>query len=337
MPPTIARLRFDGANSTPEIISDEPLPGIVGYAFGNDPAKWHMNVPTYAGIIYRQLYPGVDLRYDGTSGQLRSTYTVAPGSDPTRIRWRYSGAQDVQVDAEGNLRVTLAPSQAGQGNMAPPATLIERAPIAWQELEGQHTPVTLRYAVAADDSISFALGTYDPTRPLIIDPTLSYSTYFGNVDYPDNFDGGNDITVDAAGNTYITGSTCIRSGGPAVASANFNAAFVAKLAPSGTEVYRRYFGSENGGSIGSGVAVDSAGNVYVTGTTGADDFCGTLSGYDSSFNGTDDVFVIKIGSSGEPLYCSYLGGSEIENSTDIAVAGMNMVYITGYTKLQFME
>lgn len=96
---SVARIRFQGANPTPEIEASDALPGGVNYFIGNDPAKWRTNLPTYAGIVYREIYPGIDLKYEGTEGLLKSTYTVAPGADPGLIRWRYDGATDLRVDA----------------------------------------------------------------------------------------------------------------------------------------------------------------------------------------------------------------------------------------------
>src|SRR5207247_590471 len=96
-------------SATPPINPTNRLPGTVNFLIGNDPAKWHTNLPAYAGLVYQQLYPGIDLQYDGTNGQIKSSYLVAPGADPTRIQWRYQGARDVQVDAAGNLVISLPP------------------------------------------------------------------------------------------------------------------------------------------------------------------------------------------------------------------------------------
>lgn len=104
--PTIIRLHFEDANLNPEIAAAERLPGIVNYFVGNDPTKWQTDIPTHKGIIYRDLYPGIDLHYDGTEGLLKGTYIVTPGADPSLIRWRYQGARNVQIDeATGNLDI----------------------------------------------------------------------------------------------------------------------------------------------------------------------------------------------------------------------------------------
>ena len=94
----IVRMQFEGANAAPEVVGGERLPGVVNVLHGSDPAAWRTGIPTYASIVYRQLYPGIDLRYDGSNGQLKGTNTVAPGADPSRMRWRYMGVNDMRVD-----------------------------------------------------------------------------------------------------------------------------------------------------------------------------------------------------------------------------------------------
>src|SRR6185369_12003847 len=122
-PSTIVRMTFDDANPMPAITGAEQLPGIVNYFIGNDPAQWRTNISTYAGVVYKDLYPGIDLRYDGHERLLKSTYTVAPGADPSLIRWRYSGAERVSVDtASGDLQIALADGRV----------LTDQAPLSWQ-------------------------------------------------------------------------------------------------------------------------------------------------------------------------------------------------------------
>lgn len=101
------------------------------------------------------MHPGVDLRYDGNDGQLKATYTVAPGADPSTIRWRYDGAGAARIDARGDLRVELAPGARGSAN--PGRQLVEHAPVAWQDVAGRRRPVETRYTVSADGSVGFAL------------------------------------------------------------------------------------------------------------------------------------------------------------------------------------
>ncbi len=204
----VVRVRFQAASPTAEMTGTELLPGLVNYFIGNDPRKWHTNLPTYAGILYQELYPGINLRYDGTDGLLKATFLVAPGADPSLIRWGYSGATSLRVDdATGDLHIELPPPctviDGRQVCLNTGSTLVERAPIAWQMVNDSLVPVQIRYTIAVDGSLGFALGQYDSALPLTLDPVLAYSTYLGG----SSSDAGRGIVVDGAGNMYITGVT----------------------------------------------------------------------------------------------------------------------------------
>ena len=327
-PPAVLRLRFEGANPAPEVIGADRLPGIVNYFIGNDPAKWRTNLPTYAGIVYRELYPGIDLRYGGVGGALKGTYTVAPGADPSRVRWRYDGATSVRVDeGTGDLLIQLS---AGAGADGESRTLTERAPVAWQSIDGQRASVSVRYVIGSDGSIGFAVGDYDLSNPLILDPTLIYSTYLGG----SGTDVGNGIEVDSAGNVYITGltySTDFPTESPPYGALGGSVdVFVTKLNAAGSALlYSTYLGG-SGTDEGQGIAVDSAGNAYVTGWTNSTDFPQAPPG--GTLNGGRDAFVAKLDAAGSALlYSTYLGGSSIDGGKDIAVDSDDCAYVVGDT------
>lgn len=157
-PPSALRLRFLNTRPGTMLTGARELPGTANYLTGSDPAQWRSRLPTYAAIVYEQLYNGIDLRYEGGEGRLKSTYLVAAGADPGRIRWRNEGATRVQIDsASGDLVITvpIAP-EAGGGQHV----LHEQAPVAWQMVDGQQVTVAASYAVAQDGSIGFALPSH---------------------------------------------------------------------------------------------------------------------------------------------------------------------------------
>ena len=173
-PPSALRMRFLGARPETTLTGIHQLDGTANYLIGEDPEQWRSRLPTFAAIVYQSLYNGIDLRYEGGEGRLKSTYLVAAGADPSRIRWRYEGATHVQIDpTTGDLMITIpiAP-QAGGGQHI----LREHAPVAWQVINGQQIMVTAGYAMAQNGSIGLNLGAFDASQPLIIDPTLAYST-----------------------------------------------------------------------------------------------------------------------------------------------------------------
>jgi YVTN family beta-propeller protein len=343
-PPAAVRLRFEGANPALEMAGVDPLAGSVNYFIGNDPARWRTDLPAYAGIVYRDVYPGIDLHYAGTlaltnrSLRLKGTYAVAPGADPARIRWRYQGAAGVRLDAAtGDLRITLP----GATGAAPPPEIVEHAPVAWQTIVGRPVPVSARYTLAADGSVGFALGDYNPAYALTLDPALTFSTYLGG----NGNDNGYGVAVDADGNVYVTGSTTSTDfptlnavqPTPHFSSTTtvFGDAFVLKLAPDGNSlVYATYLGGI-GGDVGWAIAVDSQGNATVAGDTTSIDFPAVnapqpVSGGGGPWEG--DAFVARLAPGGNALaYATYLGGGGDELAYAVAVDGAGNATVAGYT------
>lgn len=323
LPAGVVRVRFSGAQPQPAITAAARQPGVVNYLVGADPARWQTRVPTYGSLRYHQLYPGIDLRYDGQDGRLKGTYLVAPGADPARIRWQYHGATNVRLAADGSLRIALS-SDGGARQ-----TLTESAPIAWQTIGGQRRPVAVSYRLEPDGAARFALGAYDRSRPLVIDPTLSYSTFLGG----SGNDFGYGIAVDSSGSAYVAGETASLNFPTAAplqsAKAGGIDAFVAKLNPAGTAlVYSTYLGG-SATDRAYGIAVDGSGSAYLVGTTSSTDFP-TANPIQASNAGLSDVFVARLNSSGSALlFSTYLGGGNYDDGRGIALDGDGRAAITG--------
>lgn len=315
-PSSVARLRFQGANPQATIVKGAALTGTASFFFGSDPAAWKRGVTTYASLAYQNLYAGIDLEFAGTDNQLKSTYTVAPGADPSQIRWHYPGAARATIDATGALRLTLPLPQTTITDTVPiTGVLAEEHPVAWQNIGGQRHAVDVQYRLQGNDQISFVVGSYDTTQPLIIDPTLGYQTTFTT-----STGGGVATFTDTAGTTsvYISGQTSSTTlPGALNANAGSTDAFVSKLDANGTVLYTLYLGG-SGDDDGNGIAVDSAGNAYLTGTTAGG--LPVQNAYDSTFNGFIDAFVAKISPSGSLVSCTYLGGSGFDGGYSIARA-----------------
>jgi hypothetical protein len=329
---TTVRMQFIGANSAPEMTEADMLPGKVNYLIGSDPDQWHANLPTYAGVVYHGLYPGIDLKYEGTASNLKGTYTLAPGADPAHIRWSYEvpsteyRVPSVMVDDNGSLQISI-----DKVNGTRYSVLSELAPVAWQEIDGQRRLVSAQYSVRSDGTVGFTLGAYDPSHALIIDPTLTYSTYFGGIiaDQPWG------MALDSSGNSYIAGYTAsdnfptINALQPAYGGQGD--AFVVKFNSAGVPVYSTYLGGDYL-DYGNDVAVDAAGNAYVTGWTGSTDFP-LHNAFQPTYRGNWDGFVSKLSPDGSSLvYSTYLGGTSIENADGIAVDAAGNAYITGDTQ-----
>jgi len=326
---TVLRMTFAGASPQPPIAGQKELAGKVNYFLGNDPAKWRTNVPTYAAVRYEGLYPGIDLVYYGNYRQLEYDLIVAPGADPSQIALSFKGADRLEVDGQGDLVLYTAVGAIRQ-----------RRPLIYQELADGRREIAGGYVLKGAESVGFQVAAHDTSRSLIIDPGLVYSTHLGaNYD-----DFGNDIAVDATGNAYVTGSTrspdfpttpgAFRTtlGGP-------SDVFVTKLNPSGSGlVYSTYLGGSDY-DYGYGIAVDTGGNAYVTGTisdefSGPPDFPTTPGAFQPTSGGGvgKEAFVTKLNPSGSALvYSTYLGGYYADEGLSICVDATGNAYVTGYT------
>jgi hypothetical protein len=333
-PSQLIHLQFLGADPGVTVQGGPLLPGQVNYFLGADPAQWHTDLPTYSDITYQGLYPGVDLRYAGGQEHLKGTYLLAPGADPGGIRWRYVGVDHVAVDEAGSLQIDLSPADGRSAS----SRITEAPPVAWQDWGGRRVAVDAHYVVAADGTISIALGAYDLAYPLVLDPTLSYSTYLGGTATDSIYD----IALDNAGNTYLTGLTNA-SNFPVQDPYQPNLrgeqdAFVTKLNASGTGlIFSTYLGGSGGYfnrgiDVGSGVAVDTTGNVYVVGSTyGGFPIAGPA--FQNTYGGDiTDGFVAKLNPAGNSLlYSTYLGGSAYEESNAVALDTAGNAIVTGVT------
>ncbi|MGI8553630.1 MAG: SBBP repeat-containing protein [Dehalococcoidia bacterium] len=188
---TALKLRLPGANLS-HGIGEDPLPGIVNYFIGNDPAQWRTTIHTYAKVRYQNVYPGIDLVCYGKWGQLEYDFGVAPGDDPSMIALGFDGGGTPSLDADGNLVLHIAGSDL---RLAKPGI--------YQEVSGHRQAVDGGYTLRDDATAAFQLGAYDAGRPLVIDPGLVYSTYLGGSGEEE----GLGIAVDGAGNAYVTGYT----------------------------------------------------------------------------------------------------------------------------------
>lgn len=332
IPMHVVRMRFDSANNAPAINGINPLPGTVSFLQGSNPKKWSIGRATYGGVEYQQLYSGIDLRYEGTDGHLKSTYIVASGGDPARIRWRYTGATSVQTDVDGNLVLGLSTQKDTiTATTTLTGTLIDQAPVAWQVLNGERYAIDVAYVVAADASVSFAVGLYDHTQPLIIDPTLSYGVVIGG----QSSDDARSVAVDSTENIYVVGTTYSSDFPtatlPPSSLKGTRDVFISKINPLGTLLlYSTYLGGTSS-EDGLDIAVDSNGSAYVTGVTYSSDFP-LVNAYQSTLRGSSDAFVTKIAPSGTGIiYSTYLGGAGADTGSSLALDSLNNMYIAGQT------
>jgi hypothetical protein len=334
---SVLRMALVGAKPDAQASGLEELPGKANYFIGKDSSKWRTNVPTYAKVRYRGVYPGIDLVYYGNQRQLEYDFVVAPGADAQKILLRFEGADAIKIDTQGDLVLHTANGE-----------LRQRKPVVYQDIDGTRHEIEGRYVIKDANRFGFRLAAYDASEPLVIDPVLGYSTYLGG----DRAESGSAIAVDIAGNAYVTGGTTSTNfpvtDGAFQSTAGTPHVFVTKLDSSGSGlIYSTYLGGSAALSNGTrheghGIAVDATGNAYITGATGAVDFPTTPGAFQLLFGGGStyptqghgsDAFVTKLNPTGSALiYSTYLGGYNDDKGVGIALDAAGSAYVVGDTK-----
>ncbi len=319
-------MQLTGRNGLAKVSASGPMPGKINYFVGNDPKQWHTDVEHFAQVSYQDVYPGVNLTFHGVQRQTEFDFVVAPQANTAPIAFHFTGAQSIKTDDSGNLVIASA-----AGN------ILLHQPVAYQERNGARQPVEARFTLKADDQVGFELGSYDRSRELVIDPSVSYvfSTYLGG----SGTDAGYGIAFDGNGNAYVTGQTASTnfptSAGALQTTLNSNSgnAFVTEIAASGSSfVYSTYIGgSGSSGDSGNAIAVDGLGDAFVAGGTTSHDFPTTGGAFQGTLAGAGNAFVLELGSGGRIIYSTFLGGTGSDSALGIALAsdGSGDVFVVG--------
>jgi len=301
------------------------------YILGNDPSRWLSRIPNFGRVTYESIYPGVDVAFYGNRERLEHDFVVAPGADYHVIRVRLNGLRDLELQADGNLKLSLPDGDLSFGK-----------PEVYQLRAGKKEFLRGRYVLLSKNEFGFEVTDYDRSRSLVIDPILTYSTYLANLSVVVS-----GVATDAEGDTFVTGLTFYSSfpvtSGAYQASCNSCPSapevYIAKVNASGTGlVYSTYLG---GSSYNQpfGIAVDNNGNAVVTGSTQSTDFpvknpvmtvnTGPASQY---------AFITSLSADGTSLnYSSVMGGAaeaggySVSNVGGVAVDVNGNAYISGTT------
>ncbi|MFC5652970.1 SBBP repeat-containing protein [Paenibacillus solisilvae] len=304
-----------------------PVTGTINYFRGNNSSQHFTQLPMYREILYRQVWPSIDVVFQGYAGNLKYDVLLQPGACVGDIRFHCEGADGIRLDEEGNLLIAT-----------PMGTFMDLKPVAYQKVENIQRPVGCSFVIRSETDGSQSIGfevteEFDPNLPLVIDPILFYSTYLGG----SANDEALSIAVDASGNAYVTGYT---------ESANFpttpgafqtafgsgsDEVFVTKLNLTGTALVYSTFLGGNGTEFGNGIAVDSFGNAYVTGSTTSTDFPTTPGAFQPIYGGgPTDAFVTKLNATGTALiYSTYLGGTAGDAADAITVDASGNAFVFG--------
>lgn len=343
------QLRFPGANPQAQIAGTDGLAGKINHLIGSDPAQWRADGSMFGRVQVTEIYPGINLVYYGNQQRLEYDFTVAAGANPGAIAIHFTGADKISVDTQGDLVLNLGRDEIRQPR-----------PVIYQTVGGVRQEISGGYQKMDAQTVAFTVGTYDHSLPLIIDPILDYSTYFGGIDR----DTAWSVAVNPTdGSVYIAGQTLSQKAiknkkyqGEFIKGSPFSTpgaiqeefgggkitgdGFVARFDATGTNlIYLTYLGGSADDYVSS-VTVDAAGNAFVTGFTDSSDFPTAKALY-PTINGVvnkrtknypGDVFVAELNPSGSNLvFSTYLGGSQLDAANSIALDLDGNIYVAGGT------
>ena len=320
------QMKLAGANPNANVTGAELLPGKSNYFLGNDPAKWRTAVPQFARVRYENIYPGINLVFYGNQGRLEYDFQVAPGADPSQAELEFNGAKHLGLK-DGALVIK---GEDGSVQL--------EAPRVYQEIAGQQQAVEGSFVLRGANRAGFAIGAYDHSRELVIDPILTFSSYFGGSgDEKSTF-----VAVDGSFNIYLTGSTTSPNlpaatvFPPSLVPGVTQNVYIAKITPLGSNAVLddvTYLGGD-GTDYPVGIRVDGAGDPFVAGTTSSTNFPTTATtAYQASPEspGTH-VFVTELKFDFTvPLYSSYLSGNGTDTASGMTIDASGYIYVTGTT------
>jgi hypothetical protein len=325
----ISSLVFLNANKDVELVPYQPTECRVSYFIGNDPSQWRTGIPASNAVLYKNIYRNIDLEVYGLERQIEYDWIIKPGGKLDSLRLKYSGLKATRIDKEGDLIV--------EGTFG---ELRHRKPTGYQTMGGKRVEVEAAFKRIGQDEYGFGVKDFNPAYDLIIDPVvLVYSTYLGGSG-TDYFGGSYSeivgaIAADSLGAVYVTGETDSTNFPMKTACQKTNGGthdiFITKLSPSGKSlVYSTYLGGRYN-EDGEGIAVDSDGAAYVTGSTLSPNFP-VKNAFQNSNRGGGDGFMTKLAPSGQAIdYSTYLGGANSDTSNSIAVDSDGAAYVTGET------
>ena len=320
-------LQFPGSAAAVTVEGAERLPGTTNYFLGPGADEWVTGIPTFRQIVYRDLYPGVDLVFYGQGESIEFDFVVDPGADPSLIRLEF-------VDGAGRRERGLAITTGGELQVGPPNQPLRLLrPVIYQAGESGREMVGGEYVVAPDALVEISLAGYDRTRQLVIDPLIQFSSLLGGAGQETPYA----MTIDQVGNIYIAGQTSstnfpIRAGYDNSINGTSDA-FIIKINPSGSAILAATFlGGRNPGDRALDIKLDRDGFVYVCGETSSLNFP-IKQGFQNTYRGNTDGFISIFNNNlNQLMFSSYLGGSSFDSITRLAISPDQQIYLTGGTR-----
>jgi gliding motility-associated-like protein len=295
------------------VIGKEPESYPKNFFIGNDPTKWATDVKGFSEVWYSNIYPDINLKVYSKASELKYDYIIEPGGDASLIKLNYSGADKMFV------KYGLLYMQLSVG------TIVEMRPYAYQQINNQTISVDCEYVLKGNE-VSFKLKKYNKNFPLVVDPTLVFSSFTGsfaaNWGFTATYDNAGDLyaggNVQGAGYPATVGAYDVTyGGGNALGNGWASDMAIAKFNPNGTAfLYATYIGGSSNEQPHS-LIVDNNNNLLIYGVTWSSNYPVTAGAYDVSFNGLADIVVSKLSTTGNALLASTFIGSAGDDGINI--------------------
>jgi len=319
-------LLWSGGSDQRQIQAELIRPGVSNYYLSRTPRDWMAGIPNYGKLRVPDLYPGIDVTYYGNGQELEFDLEVAPGADFSKALF-YFDRVSASIDSNGDL---VASTEDGQW--------IHRRPVAYQEIDGERKLITCSFLRTTDGKFGFSVGKYDPTRKLIIDPSVAWRKWLRQQVSTASYASVRGIARDAAGNVFVTGTISDRTF-PTTTGAHKTSlgssgqvdVYLTKLAPDGTTVLFSTFYGSSSLDIAAGLALDAGGNAWLTGTTAGADLA-LLNATKATIEGDADGYLAKFSPTGALLISTYVGGTRREEFMQIAVDSTGAILLAGRTE-----
>jgi Beta-propeller repeat len=320
-------IEFRGANPRPEIERLDVVNTKTNYYFGA-PTAWLTQIPHYSRLVYREVYPGIDIEFRASEGDLEFNIIVHSGGNPESVKMHVRGADRLAIAPTGDLEI-----------QANGERLVQRRPYIYQDRGGSIVSIGGAYLLQTDDNVEFKLSGYAASQQLVIDPTLSIARLTGTGAYTGGGPTGpSTFAIDGNGYIYVAGKpTSFAPSGFAprynLGSANGAPIFVVrKFTPDGNSLlYESYIAASGLGTAEAMVAT-ADGTCFIAGTTTSQDFPVTESALQQQNAGNGDGFLLKLDPTGGHLLLStFWGGSGYDDIHTLAVDTNGNIYLGGGT------
>ena len=337
--PALLRMKLLNGNPASPVTGAEELPGKVNYLIGRDPSQWHTGVSLFSRVRAEEIYPGVDLIFHGDQKQLEYDFVVAPGADPSKIKFRITGASRMEIDARGDLVLHT-----------PGSDFRVHKPSIYQIIASERRAIEGSFLKKGQQEVSFQIGPYDRTQALVIDPSISYASFLGGSGVEEGNDLALDTSIPGSPKIYVPGQTTNITTFPETStllgvSGGSSYSFLAKVDPTVTGAASLVYLTFLGGSVSptAGVACTTVhGHMDLDFSQAAVGVEPVLGGQTNCTNfpvttgnltsGGTDNYLTRLMPSGAALDVSVLfGGNGIQGGAWVSVDGSGNVLLASNT------